>query len=92
MAKQDFNELGRPAFVPISSLFSLMIRNVITFCLVITELDNLVSKQTSRSYYDDLLQVSLGCKMKGLKVILFGRVFNSFNKFVFSVSLMEIFR
>ena len=74
VAKQD---LGRPAFVPIPSLFSLMIHNVITFCLVITEWDNLVSKQTSRSHYEELLQVRLGCKVKDLKVILSGKVFNT---------------
>lgn len=83
-ADQDLNELGWPAFVPISSLFFLtvmnMFHNVMMCCPVITELDNLVSKQTqetSRSYYEELLQVRLGRKVKdkSLNVILI--VFNT---------------
>uniref|UniRef100_A0A8C4ICM9 Uncharacterized protein n=1 Tax=Dicentrarchus labrax TaxID=13489 RepID=A0A8C4ICM9_DICLA len=70
VADQDLNELGRPGFVPISS--SLMVINrfhyVMMWCPVLTDFDNLVSKktqETSRSYYEDLLQVRLGCEDKG---------------------------
>lgn len=54
-----------------------MFHNVMMCCPVITELDNPVSKRTqatSRSYYEELLQVRLECKVKdeGLNVILFG--------------------
>lgn len=95
MAEQNLNEIGKPAFVPISSLFSLtaMIHNVMMFCPVITELDNLVSKQTqetSRSYYEDLLQVRLGCKVKINKAdFIWKSVSHSLSS---SVSLMEMFR
>lgn len=75
VADEDFHERGRPAFVPTSSLFSLtvmnMFHNVMMWRPVFTELDDLVSKQSpesSRSYYEELLQVRLCCEDKGLKV------------------------
>lgn len=53
------------------------------WCPVITEFDNLVSKQTqetSRSYYEELLQVRLEYKVKGFKANL--RVFNTVYSFL----------
>lgn len=60
-----------------------MFHKVVMWCPVITEFDNLVSKQTqetSRSYYEELLQVRLECKVKGFKVNL--RVFNTVCSFL----------
>lgn len=63
---QDFTELGRPPFVPTSSLFSVTemnkFHNVIMWCPVFTELDDKVLKrtqETSKSYYEELIQVRL---------------------------------
>lgn len=43
----------------------------VVLCRVISEFDGLVSQQsqeTSKSYYDELAQVRLGCRAGGLKV------------------------
>lgn len=59
---QDLNELGRSTFAP--CLFYLdddVIHKFVIWCLVITDFDNQVSKQTrpQKSYYEELLQVRL---------------------------------
>uniref|UniRef100_A0AAQ5ZJI1 Golgi associated, gamma adaptin ear containing, ARF binding protein 2 n=1 Tax=Amphiprion ocellaris TaxID=80972 RepID=A0AAQ5ZJI1_AMPOC len=79
VADQDQNELGEPGYVVISSSLSLTLTNVfhivMTWCCLITELDNVVPKQTEdnpKSYYEELLQVRLESKVedKYLKVCL----------------------
>lgn len=76
VADQDFNELGRPAYVLLFSLSSEVVintrHNVTMLRPVITEFDDHVSRKTQKnsgSYYEDLLQVRFGFKDKGLKVI-----------------------